>query len=300
MESQIPQYRGLVLELNHTNMKVIFDPLSSKVNETLLGCKTKRDEFNANVRVHLDKRNEINRQVKELISEVQNQKLIRNEANSKVRELKKIRLERSNELKEIRTILRSSMSETNHEGHKRTNGTPSHKIRAAMNKLEWKHETGQIKPNKEKEFVAQMKKFQKEFNEATKREGERNSNSLRKVRAAELLQAEAHKSVEEAVVAAQDAHDLMIELSDDVDRRRDLANKEHIALTKTKREADGLHNQYIVSLRCIHSIQDILKLYDSKQRLGQDEERVEVSDLMSRLMSGDTLSTEELMLLQRG
>ena len=44
-------------------------------------------------------------------------------------------------------------------------------------------------------------------------------------------------------------------------------------------------------------MQDILKLSDSKK--DHEEERVEVSDLMSRLMSGDTLSDEDMMLLQR-
>ena len=78
-----------------------------------------------------------------------------------------------------------------------------------------------------------------------------------------------------------------------------MANDEHVRLTTTKNEADELHNKYIISLRCIHSMQDILKLSGSEKKLKDDEERVEVTDLMSKLMSGDTLSTEELMLLQR-
>ena len=44
-------------------------------------------------------------------------------------------------------------------------------------------------------------------------------------------------------------------------------------------------------------MQDILKLSGSMK--DHEEERVEVSDLMSRLMSGDTLSDEDMMLLQR-
>ena len=56
-------------------------------------------------------------------------------------------------------------------------------------------------------------------------------------------------------------------------------------------------SKYIISLRCIHSMQDILKLSGSKKEV--EEERVEVSDLMSRLMKGDTLSDEDMMLLQR-
>ena len=57
------------------------------------------------VKKYLNERNEINRQVKELITEVQNQKVIRDEANSKVKELKIIRAERSTVLKQLRAEL---------------------------------------------------------------------------------------------------------------------------------------------------------------------------------------------------
>ena len=38
---------------------------------------------------------------------------------------------------------------------------------------------------------------------------------------------------------------------------------------------------------------------ESRTKVGESEDKTEVSDLMSKLMSGDTLSTEELMSLQR-
>jgi uncharacterized coiled-coil DUF342 family protein len=62
-----------------------------------------------------------------------------------------------------------------------------------------------------------------------------------------------------------------------------------------------LHNKYVVSLRSIHSIQDLFKaMYAQEKNLDADSgSRLEVTDLMSRLMSGDTLSTDELMALQR-
>jgi uncharacterized coiled-coil DUF342 family protein len=44
-------------------------------------------------------------------------------------------------------------------------------------------------------------------------------------------------------------------------------------------------------------MQDILKLTGSNKE--RESERVDVSDLMSRLMGGQTLSDEDMMLLQR-
>jgi len=290
---------GLALELNHTNLSGVFEPLATKVSEKLYDSKAKRDELNTAGRVHRDERNEINGQVKELIYEVQNQKSIRNEANAKVKELKKVRLDRSNELKELREILRNSNNRRMVEGGEKTKGPSARKIRAARKSLEQKYEKGGFPGNKEKDFHKKMKKLHKDLKEATDREEASTSNALKKVREAELLQTEAHKSVEEAVISAQDAHDLMIALSDEVDRLRELANGKHNGLISAKHEADFLHNQYIVSLRCIHSMQDLMKLTESRQKRDDEDGKVEISDLMARLMSGDTLSTEELMLLQR-
>jgi uncharacterized coiled-coil DUF342 family protein len=44
-------------------------------------------------------------------------------------------------------------------------------------------------------------------------------------------------------------------------------------------------------------MQDILKLSGTKK--DHEAERVDVTDLMSRLMEGQTLSDEDMMLLQR-
>nr|ANV80330.1 hypothetical protein [uncultured Candidatus Thalassoarchaea sp.] len=87
-----------------------------------------------------------------------------------------------------------------------------------------------------------------------------------------------------------------MELSEEVDRLREIANNAQMEVTISKREADIMHSRYVVSLRCIHSMQDLLKEITTEE---VEEEKVEVSDLMSRLMSGDTLSTDELMSLQR-
>jgi len=112
---------------------------------------------------------------------------------------------------------------------------------------------------------------------------------------------EAHEAVQQAAAAAQEAHDLMIQWDKEVNKQRERANSKHRELRNTKQEADKAHRFYIVSLRCLHSIQDMMRARRSAEA-GEGERptaRVEVQDLMSKLMSGDTLTTEELMELQR-
>tara|TARA_X000000368_G_scaffold412998_1_gene400285 strand:+ start:223 stop:1080 length:858 start_codon:yes stop_codon:yes gene_type:complete len=284
------------LELNQSNFSEVFETRTQSVSDKLSDFKTRRDELNNKVRSQLDKRNEINSQVKELITEVQKQKVLRNEANSRVAELRKIRLEKTNELKEIRAKLRSSVETKDSTAGKKRNGPNSHKIREQMNKLEWRHQTGQISSKKEREFFATMKRLQNEFKMLKQEEEKSSSSVLKEVKQAEKRQQKAHDAVTDASEKSEEAHSLMMELSNEVDRLRGMANSEHLALTSTKGEADDLHNKYIISLRCIHSMQDILKLSGTKE---EGSERVDVSELMSRLMEGQTLSDEDMMLLQR-
>ena len=285
------------MELNQSNFSQVFETKTQLVSDKLTDFKTRRDQLNVKVRGQLDKRNEINSQVKQLITEVQKQKTLRNEANSRVAELRKIRLEKTNELKEVRSKLRSSVENNDQDKGKKRKGPGSRKIREQMNKLEWRHQTGQISPKKERDFYATMKRLQTEFKLLKKEEEASSSSVLKEVKQAEKRQQKAHDAVTDASEKSEEAHSLMMELSNEVDRLRGMANSEHLGLTATKGEADDLHNKYIISLRCIHSMQDILKLSGTKKE--QDSERVEVTDLMSRLMEGQTLSDEDMMLLQR-
>ena len=285
------------MELNQSNFSDVFEKKTQAVSEKLADFKTRRDQLNVKVRGQLDKRNEINSQVKELITEVQKQKTLRNEANGRVAELRKIRLEKTNALKEIRAKLRSSVEDKGRDSGRKKRGQDSRKIREQMNKLEWRHQTGKIGPKKEREFFATMKRLQAEFKTLKKEEEASSSSVIKEVKQAEKRQQKAHDAVTAASEKSEEAHSLMMELSNEVDRLRSLANSEHLGLTSTKGDADDLHNRYIISLRCIHSMQDILKLSGTKK--DHEAERVDVTDLMSRLMEGQTLSDEDMMLLQR-
>ena len=279
-------------------------PRCSSIEEQIAYNREERDLWNAKVRNLLDQRNELNRQVKELITEVQNLKILRDEANGTVRELKEIRAQRTEELKLIRIEFRDRISkskeiEEKREKVKKTRSPSS--IKNEMNRLEMLYEQGKFLGKKERDYVLKMKNLSSELKQAKVADKGDGIRALKiKLRDAERKQDEAHRKVKKAVTKAQEAHDLMAELSDEVDRLRSEANNTQSGVTRAKREADSLHARYIVALRCIHSMQDLLKAIDNRtEGRGDEEDHVEVSDLMTRLMSGDTLSTDEIMALQR-
>ncbi|MED5231124.1 MAG: hypothetical protein VYB30_01985 [Candidatus Thermoplasmatota archaeon] len=292
------------MKMKGEEIRGILRPLCDDIQDQISYNREERDQWNSKVRKLLDERNELNRQVKELITEVQNQKALRDDANQTVRELKEIRADRTEKLRVVRTNFREKIAENGarEERKEKQDKTRSPgRIRAEIDRLEKQYNEGRFLGKKEREFVAKMKKLHQELRESKEKKSDGGIRELKiQLRDAEKKQEDAHKKVKRAVFGAQEAHDLMAELSEEVDRLRGKANSAQSGVTRAKREADSLHGRYIVSLRCIHSMQDLLKALESREGgTSEEEEQVEVADLMTRLMSGDTLSTDEIMALQR-
>lgn len=290
--------------MESSEIRELLRPRCDDIQEQISFNREERDQWNAKVRTLLDERNELNRQVKELITEVQNQKALRDEENQTVRDLKDHRAEKTEELKVIRTEFREKLATLGGEGveqEKREQNRSPGRIKTEMERLERLYEQGRFLGKKEREYMMKMKRLAQELREAKKSKSDGGIRDLKiQLRGAEKKQEEAHKKVKKAVSNAQEAHDLMAELSEEVDRLREKANSAQAGVTRAKREADSLHGRYIVSLRCIHSMQDLLKALDTREKGGvDDDEQVEVADLMTRLMSGDTLSTDEIMALHQ-
>ena len=76
------------MKMESEEIRGILQPLCEDIQEQISYNREERDQWNSKVRKLLDERNELNRQVKELISEVQSQKAIRDDANKTVKELK--------------------------------------------------------------------------------------------------------------------------------------------------------------------------------------------------------------------
>ena len=168
--------------------------------------------------------------------------------------------------------------------------------------MEREFEQGRHTGKNEKKVMKRMKEISSKLKQMTSiDDSNEDMKGLRdELKIALAQQEEAHEEVQNAANAAQEAHELMLQWNKEVDKQREKAESCHRELRKSKKEADKAHHLYIVSLRCLHSIQDM-----SAAMSGNDEEeggskaRVEVQDLMTKLMSGDTLSTEELMQLQK-
>ncbi len=282
-----------------SGLKETLDEKRKLVDKKATQYRTTRDEWNNKTKEFTVQRNELNAEVRELIQNVKQQREIREQMNELVREKKNARKEASNIVKKAKAELdsqRGGREDSSQGGKRGERKVTVHSLRREFNKLDREMEMGKHLGQNEKKVMKRMKEIRSQISEMEKTEdGNSDLKDARsQLREAMANQEEAHKEVQEA------AHDLMLQWNKEVDRQRELAEGAHRELRKSKKEADKAHRFYIVSLRCLHSIQDIIRaMRGTESGEMQQGPREEVQDLMSKLMSGDTLSTEELMELQR-
>ena len=284
----------------------VLEKKKDMVNEKATKFRETRDERNKKSKTHSTARNELNAEVKELIVQVREQRDIREQMNELVREKKSTRQEANGKVKEIKSKLDTSrgFSETDGQRGGRRGQRPvtPHSLKRELERLEREFEMGRHTGKNEKKVMKRMKEISAQLKQMNSFDDKNDDlKSLREeLKIALAEQEEAHEEVQTAANAAQDAHELMLQWNKEVDKQRDKAESCHRELRKSKKEADKAHHLYIVSLRCLHSINDMLgSMAGIETGKGKPGARVEVQDLMSKLMSGDTLSTEELMQLQK-
>ena len=289
------------------DFKQLFEERRSILDGKATQYREERDSWNEKTKELVSLRNEFNAEVRELIQLSDQQKQVREQMNQVVREKKVVRNDASKKVSEIRDKLRADQPEEKPAERgprgRRERPVTLQSLQREFSRLEREFERGEHTGKNEGKVMKRLKELNAKIRQMKKDQASSDATSSEneELNAARKEHDDAHQAVQEAAAAAQEAHDLMIQWDKEVNKQRERANSKHRELRNTKQEADKAHRFYIVSLRCLHSIQDMMRARRSAEA-GEGERptaRVEVQDLMSKLMSGDTLTTEELMELQR-
>ncbi len=289
------------------DFKEMFEKRRSILDEKATHYREDRDGWNEKTKELVSQRNEFNAEVRVLISESEKQKQQREKMNEVVRDKKVLRTEASTKVSKIRDQMNAERGEEAPAERgprgRRERPVTLQSLSKEFSRLEREFERGEHTGKNEGKVMKRLKELNsqiRKMKEDQSGKGDTGSDN-ENLSLARKEHDDAHQAVQEAASAAQEAHDLMLQWDKEVNKQRERANSKHRELRNTKQEADKAHRFYIVSLRCLHSIQDMMRA-----RRGADAgegtrptARVEVQDLMSKLMSGDTLTTEELMELQR-
>ena len=291
-----------------TDLGSILEDGRKLVDSKATEARTTRDEWNAKSKEHFETRNEYNNEVRELVQNAREQKEIREAMNNEVRERKRVRNEANQKVKDAKKSLR----EINSKGEGQSGNRPVDKrgrpitissLRREAERLDREFEMGRHTGKNEKKVMERLQKIRRQIKEmqSTQVSTEESKGAHDILREAIAEQESTHAEVEAAAEQAQNAHQLMLEWQAEVSSRRELAEAAHRKLRLSKKEADQAHRKYILSLRCLHSVQDMNRARKeiSAGTAPRRSARQGVQDLMSKLMSGETLTTEELLALQR-
>lgn len=289
------------------DFKEMFEKRRSILDEKATHYREDRDGWNEKTKELVSQRNEFNAEVRVLISESEKQKQQREKMNEVVRDKKVLRTEASTKVSKIRDQMNAERGEEAPAERgprgRRERPVTLQSLSKEFSRLEREFERGEHTGKNEGKVMKQLKELNsqiRKMKEDQSGKGDTGSDN-ENLSLARKEHDDAHQAVQEAASAAQEAHDLMLQWDKEVNKQRERANSKHRELRNTKQEADKAHRFYIVSLRCLHSIQDMMRARRGAEA-GEGTRptaRVEVQDLMSKLMSGETLTTEELMELQR-
>ena len=289
------------------DFKEMFEKRRSILDEKATHYREERDGWNEKTKELVSQRNEFNAEVRVLISESEKQKQQREKMNEVVREKKVLRTEASGKVSKIRDQMNAERGEEAPAERgprgRRERQVTLQSLSKEFSRLEREFERGEHTGKNEGKVMKRLKELNSQIRKMKEDQAGKGATDSdnENLSLARKEHDDAHQAVQEAASAAQEAHDLMLQWDKEVNKQRERANSKHRELRNTKQEADKAHRFYIVSLRCLHSIQDMMRARRGAEA-GEGTRptaRVEVQDLMSKLMSGDTLTTEELMELQR-
>ena len=279
-----------------------FRQMTSRIEKLSLEHRNSRDEWNSRTVENRTRRDQIGGKKREIFDEIQRQRGIRDEGNEDVKSAKKERNVFNEEVAKAKEQLQELHGGDSNQKHK---GPNIHGLKRKLNEMERDYERGKFGGDKkEKEAIAAMRELDREIKKLDSIQVEDTdlSKALQARREAVDKQEVAHQKVVDAVERAQAAHELMHELRKEIDRLTELHEEAHQGFVDSKLHADSEHRRYIIAMRILYGIR---YLFDAKEarKAGREqtrvEARVEVQDLMSKLMSGETLSTDELMGIHR-
>ncbi len=265
-----------------------------------------RDKHNKEAREWADKRDELNKQVKEMVVEAKEHKRIRDELNEKVKELKEERKKWNEKAKELSIKLREARSKFIPRKDLPNVG----KLKKKLRELEFKQQTMVLTPEKERELVElidslykKIIEYEKIIEEETKKNKELNELQKQLKEARENAE-KYHQEIEKLVAEAQEHHNKMVELFEKVDEIRKEADEAHRLYLENKKIADEEHEQFIAAARDVRDFEKIIaglrqKRMASKKKQEKSEIKKKAEEIYERFKRGEPLTTEDILILQK-
>lgn len=271
--------------------------LNSKAEE----YKNQREKFNAQTKKLAGQRDSMNEKVKKLIKEASEHRKLRDEINIKVKEAKTLREKLNMEFNTLTEEVNRLKKEKLPKG-----GVPLGKLRAELKKIEFKQMTSVLTSDKERELVEMLGQLQGEIREREKllEKNDDIQNAMKQLKESKELAEEQHRLVSKLADQAQNEHELMVKLFEQSDGLRRDADAAQEKFIEAKLKADEQHKNHIIYIKQVRELDKIISGLRRKRRKAKvsktkTQAKKEASDIYERFKSGEKLSTEDLMALQK-
>ncbi|MEM3049987.1 MAG: phosphoserine phosphatase, partial [Thermoplasmata archaeon] len=185
-------------------------------------------------------------------------------------------------------------------------GQSIRKYKAELRALEKKHMTSVMSAEKEKALMKEMalldskiKEMEREIEQFTEvKQAEREAREAKEQ--AEMF----HRKVSELAEKAQIEHDAMMKLYEEADRLKKEADAAQEKFIEAKLAADEQHREHIEHIRQVHDFDKIISGIRERSRKTRKEKdetsaKREAEEIFERFKSGEKLSTEDIMILQK-
>ena len=262
-----------------------------------------RDDLNKQTKEWVAKRDALNAQVRELVEEAGKHRTERDSLNQKVRESKVLRDEANQKVAQLTEEYRALKSDMPAPDKNQ----PSVKqLKKEFSELENRQQTQVLKKGEEEAIVKKLKELDAQINEIEKNQEQ--SGDLREkytaLKAAKEEAEKCHKLVSEYAEKAQAEHDAMIQLYEQADALRKQADEAQAKFIECKKAADEEHKKHIEQIKSFHETDKDFAAIKNKQKAVRKkktdaESKKAADDIFARFKSGDKLSTEDLMILQK-
>lgn len=272
-----------------------------KENQEAERRRRRRDELNDKTREWVDKRDELNAQVRALVEDATQHRIKRDELNAQVKLAKEERDQFNKKVNELLDVLNDVKRKKLPRG-----AVPESKLRHDLKALEFRQMTSVLSAEKERSLIEEMARVQVEIKKLEKalEENEEVVKIREELKAARDKAEAAHKRVSELAEQAQVEHDQMsalYEKSDELRRQADQAQEDFI---KTKMLADEEHRKHIEHIREVHDYDKIIHgIWMKNHKVPGEVEEVDAKrqaeEIYERFRKGEKLSTEDLMMLQK-
>ena len=263
--------------------------------------RNRRDELNSKVKELIASRNDTEVLLKEKIEEAVKHRGRRDELNAEARELRSGKAKILENIKEVSEEISKVKQEI-----LPTNNMTLGSLKKRLKRLEFKQMTTVLTPQQEKELIEEVAKLNKEIK---MREELLSQNTVVNDKSAKVKELRAelkdinHK-IKEVSEEAQREHEAMVDVFKQADEIRNRLEKTRDDINKSREEADKAHEEHIALVNRINDAERRTKEErKKKKKVAEDKKKEELSkeaqDIFAKFQNGETLSTEDLIILQK-